>query len=173
MRLLRLLKYIVLTAYSTINVAELLDYDWDGIFPRAEWHGWCSMFGNPYRVLFNPGESGVPGGWLDVAIFESIPITAKVTAVGAGVGMISLQFQGAMSLFDRVIRDEPSNMQFSADIDGVTETETHDTINVDKWNYMRFFSANNTSNVAVNVELVTHDGVRPVILPAGTPPGGL
>ena len=171
MRLFRLLKFIALSVYSSLDVGELRQYDWDGVFPRAEWHGWASLFGTPYKMRINAAsEVFVPGGWFDVSIFESVPITAKVTGTGVGAGMISLQFQGAMSVFDSIIRDEPSNMQFSADILDTNEVETHDTINVDKWNYFRFWSGNNQSAVNVDVELVTHDGVRPVILPSGTPP---
>lgn len=169
MRFFRALKFIVSSAYCVLDTAELRTYDWDGVFPRAEWHGWCSMFGTPYKMRLNSGVlSAVPGGWLDVKVFGDLSVTAKVTGTGAGAGVLSIQFQGAMSLFDGVIRDEPSNMQFSADIDGTDEIETHESINVARWNYIRFWSAENLSAVDVDLELVTHDGVRPVKLPAGT-----
>jgi len=168
MRFLRLLKFIALSVYSTVNQAEHQTYDWDGIFPRAEWHGWVAMFGPQNWLRVNPGEVFVPGGWLDIKVLASLPITAKVTGVGAGSGVINLQFQGAMSLYDDVIRDEPSDMQFNADINGVNEVETHESIDVGRWNYIRFWSANNLSAVAVDVVLHTHDGVIPVELPEGT-----
>lgn len=165
---LRNLKNMLLASFSTINVAELRTYDWDGVFERAEWHGWCDLFGAPYRVLFNQGEQIVEGGWIDVIHLARLPITAKITA-GAGVaGAAILRFEGAQSLYDDIIRDIPSDMEMIADVNGVTETETHGVIDVGIWNYIRFNSVINNASGPINLRIVTHDGVRPIQLPAGT-----
>ena len=168
MSFLKLVHFVFMAAYSGIAQAELTNYDWDGLSPRAEIHGWCEMFGPTNQALFNVGESFTPGGWLDVTRLASLPIMAIVTGAGAGQGAVSIQFQGAMSLFDQVIRDEPSDMQFSANVNDTNAEETQETIDVARWNYIRFWSIDNMSAIAVTLQLRTHDGVRPITLPEGT-----
>lgn len=162
---LRGLRGILLTSYSALDVAEIRAYDWDGQFPRHEWHGWTDLFGTPYSVLFNTGEQVREGGWIDVRHLSRLPITAKITA-GAGIaGMATLIFQGAMDLVSLIMSENPTDMQFSADVVASAETETHDIIDVQRWNYIRFHSINNLANGAVNLRIVTHDGVTPINLP--------
>lgn len=166
---IRNLKHILLTSFSTIDVAELRTYDWDGIFPRGDWHGWCDLFGSPYSVLFDTGPQTRESGWIYVMPLGRLPINAKLTGAAAdAAGTVQLIFEGAMSLYDTMIRDTPTDMQFIADVSGNTEVETHGIIDVHKWNYIRLQGVNNMSNRSVNVRLVTHDGVRPMNLPEGT-----
>lgn len=166
MNLLRLFKFMVVSTYSTLGVAELRAYDWDEVFPRVDWHGWCDMFGSPYQSLFNVGEHSVAGGWIDVAIFTSLEVIADVTGAAPGaIGSVALQFQGALALDNALLWFKPSNMQFSVEVSGDSEVRTVQTIDVSAWNYIRFIDMNNMASDAITLRLMCHDGVRPVKLP--------
>lgn len=169
-RILQLLKSLLLPSFSVLDVAELRTYDWDGIFPRAHWHGWCDLFGFPYRVVFDTGESSVPGGWVDVHHLGQISVNAKVGAIAGINGEIIIQMQVAMSLYDVMMRDTPEDAQFTAEVVANTTTDTIGIVDISHWNYMRLFSVINNANGPITLQAVTHDGVYPVELPAGTPP---
>lgn len=165
---IRNIKSMLLASFSTIDRAELRTYEWDGIMPRAEWHGWCELFGSPYSVVFDTGEQVVEGGWIDIRHLGRIAINAKVTAAAGINGSAILFFEGAMSLYDTMIRDMPTDMQMIANVVESVETETHGVIDIQKWNYYRFNKLVNNSNGAITLRLITHDGVRPADLPPGT-----
>lgn len=161
--------HILLSSFSVIDTSELRTYDWDGVFPKGDWHGWCDLFGEPYSVLFDTGEQTRESGWIYVLPLGRLPVNAKLTGAGVGVvGTVLLIFEGAMSLYDTMIRETPTDMQFLADVNGTTEIETHGIIDISRWNYVRLKSVVNMASGSVNVRLVTHDGVRPMDLPAGT-----
>ncbi len=166
MRFLRLLKFIALAVYSTLDVAELRTYEWDGVFPLADWHGWCDMYGAPYQVLFNAGEHSVAAGWLEVIALGSLQVIADVTGEAPGVvGSVALQFQGALALDNSLTWVKPSDMQFSAEVLDDSSVRTVQTIDISAWNYIRFVDINNMASGAVRLRLMCHDGVRPVDLP--------
>ena len=166
MSFLKLLQFVFLSTYSVLGTAELRAYDWDGVFPRALWHGWCDLYGDPYQALFNAGEHSVAGGWVDVAEHSSLVVIADITGSDpAAVGSIAIQFQGALALDNALLWDTPSDLQFSADVITDATVRTLGTLDIAKWNYIRMSSVNNMASHAASVRLMCHDGVRPVELP--------
>ena len=165
MHWLKLLKFMALCSYSTLGTAELRGYDWDGVFPRAEWHGWCDLYGDPYSVLFDVGSSSVAGGWVDVTTLASLEIFADITGSDpAAVGNILVQFQGAITLDNALLWNTPSDLQFSADFAADSIVRTLGRLDVLSWNYVRMLSVKNMGSHAASVRLMCHDGVRPVEL---------
>ncbi len=160
-----LLKSIFFAGFSSLDVAELLQYDWNGMFPRRFWHGWCDLWGNPYSVRINNGSHAVEGGWVDVRHLHRLPTTCHVTGAGAGAtGRVDFIFQAAYDLLNIDLQWFPDTLRIDMSATGVTEVLQTEELDVEQMSYIRIHSINNNNAVAVICRVTTPDMVRPVNL---------
>lgn len=162
-RFLYLLKTVFFTEFATLNIAELRQYDWDGVFPRRFWHGWCDFWGEPYQVTIDNGSHVVEGGWVDVRHLHRLPTACRVTGTGAGAaGRVDFIFQAAYDLINTDLQWFPNTLRADAMADGTTEVFENVELDVEQMSYIRIHSINNMGAVAVVCRVTTPDIVRPI-----------
>lgn len=166
--LFKLLGAFFSASFGILDIAEILNYDWDGIFPLANWHGWTELYGNPFEVLVDGTDAGsgihiIEGGWLDMRYHDRIAVTCEVTGGNASaVGTVDFIFQAAFSMInpDQQWLQDDMRIDVLANADNtVRKTETLD---VTSMSYMRLYSIRNRGVEPVIVRAITSDGVKPV-----------
>lgn len=165
--LVNFIKASVLVTFSALDTAELLEYDWDGKFPRAHWHGWCEMWGSPYSVRVNNGEHVAEGGWLEIIHLARLSVTGQVTgANGSAAGRVDFRFQVAKDLFNSATYELPG-LAVSVEADGTNTEINTEALDVGSFNFIRVHTIQNYGAQPVDVRCITCDGVRPVKIPDG------
>ena len=156
--------------FGNLGIAEIRSYPWDGVVPVRTAQGWTDLYGTPYSVLFNPGVSNVPGGWVDVRSFTSIQVVVHGTGGGAGVvGLVVVNFEAAfgsvlfgtsaqslMEIFSR------ADLVANVSINGTTEIKQANVIDVENISYLRVSGVNNLTAGQVTIRVVCPDTIKPV-----------
>ena len=160
--LLRMIGAFFSAGFGVLNVAEILNYDWDGLFPLAHWHGWTELYGNPFNVTVDNGEHVIEGGWLDVRPHDRIAVTCEVTGGNASAtGTVDFVFQAAFSMVNPDQQWLPDDMKIDVLADAANTVKKTETLDVTSMSYMRLFRVRNRGVEPVVVRAITSDGVKP------------
>ena len=161
--LFKLLGAFFSASFGVLDVAEILNYDWDGIFPLAHWHGWTELWGNPYLVAIDNGEHVVEGGWLDVRYHDRIAFTCEVTGGDpTAVGTVDFIFQAAFSMVNPDQQWFQDDMRIDVLANADNTVRKTETVDVTSMSYMRLYSVRNRGAVAVVCRAICSDAVKPV-----------
>ncbi len=165
-RFIDFVKTSLLNSYTTLGVAELLQYDWDGVFSRKHWHGWLEFFGTPYSISVNGGATAAGvGGWIDVRHVARISVTCFVTgAAGGAAGRVDFIWQSAYDLINEDLQWFADNLRMDVMADGTNIVSETEVLDVDHMSYIRLHSLTNSGAVAVTCQARTMDGIRPVVI---------
>ena len=158
-----LIRTVLSSSFGVLGLAELLEYDWDGMYPRAYWTGWLEFWGNPYRVLIDNGTHNVHGGWVDVRHLARLNVQCIVEGANASAaGRVDFVFQAAYSILADGLQWFPPGLRIDVMADGtsiVTSTETLDLANM---SYMRLYRVVNSGAEPVICRAISANVARPI-----------
>ena len=158
-----LIKTVLSSSFGTLNIAELLEYDWDGVYPRTFWTGWCEFWGNPYRVTIDSGSHDVLGGWVDVRHVNRLNVSCIAEGCDASaVGRVDFVFQAAYSIINDDLQWFPADLRIDALVNGTTAVVSTETLDVANMSYMRLYRIVNSGAEPVICRAITTNAVRPV-----------
>lgn len=161
--LLRMIGAFFSAGFGVLNVAEILNYDWDGMFPLAHWHGWTELYGNPYNATIDNGTHVVEGGWLDVRPHDRIAFTCEVTGGDASAaGTVDFIFQAAFDIINPDLQWFNNDMRIDVLANATNKVTKTETLDVTSMSFMRLHSIRNRGAVAVVCRAICSDGVKPI-----------